>query len=210
MTKTIIVTGTDTGIGKTIFSAALTNALGATYFKPIQAGLEEETDTQIVTRLSGQPALNELYRLKMPASPHLAAEAEGINIEISKVRLPNDIAGHLVVEGAGGLMVPINRQYTFLDVFASWQHPIILCARTQLGTINHTLLSLKALRDNQCQVVGVAFIGSAEPEVEQTICDFGEVKRLGRLTFLPQLTPEALHAAFAENFDLQTIKEALA
>lgn len=209
MTKAIVVTGTDTGIGKTIFSAGLTKALNATYFKPVQAGLEEETDTEIVTRLSGQPALEELYRLKMPASPHLAAEAEDRLIETETLRLPNDIGGVLVVEGAGGLMVPVNRQHTYLDVFAKWQRPVILCARTQLGTINHTLLSLKALRDAGCAVVGVAFIGDAEPEVEQTICDFGRVKRLGRLPFIADLTADALHKAFADQIDIQTIKMAL-
>lgn len=202
----IIVTGTDTGIGKTIFSAGLTAALGATYWKPVQSGLEEETDTEIVTRLSGQPALPEAYRLDMPASPHLSAEAESVEID-TDLEIP-EVEGPLVVEGAGGLMVPLNRQVTYLDVFARWQKPVILCARTQLGTINHTLLSLRALRAEGCLVVGVVFIGEPEPEVEETICQMGLVASLGRLEMMAEVTTTALLQAF-EAIDLDRIKDHL-
>ncbi|KPU84910.1 dethiobiotin synthetase [Marinosulfonomonas sp. PRT-SC04] len=201
MTRTFIVTGTDTDIGKTIFAAGLTHALGATYWKPIQAGLDSETDRQIVARLSGQPTIPETYRLKMPASPHLAAEAEGQTIDPASLQVPN-ITGPLVIEGAGGLLVPLNRHTVFLDIFAIWNARVILCARTGLGTINHTLLSLRALQTAGCAVLGVAFIGDAEPEVEQTICDFGHVRRLGRLPILPQLTPKALQSEFNAAFDI--------
>ncbi len=197
----IIVTGTDTGIGKTIFAAGLTQALGATYWKPIQAGLSDETDSEVVARLSGQPTLHETYRLNLPASPHLSAEAEGMIIDPSHLKIPN-ISGPLVIEGAGGLMVPINRKALFLDVFADWQAPVILCARTQLGTINHTLLSLRALQHAGCPTIGVAFIGDAEPEVEQTICNFGKTRHLGRLPMMEHLTPETLRTSFAKEFDL--------
>lgn len=202
----IIVTGTDTGIGKTIFSAGLTAALGATYWKPVQSGLEEETDTEIVTRLSGRPALPEAYRLDMPASPHLSAEAESVEID-TDLEIP-EVEGPLVVEGAGGLMVPLNRQVTYLDVFARWQKPVILCARTQLGTINHTLLSLRALRAEGCLVVGVAFIGEPEPEVEETICQMGLVASLGRLDVMPEVTTAALAKAF-EGIEMDRIKDHL-
>ncbi|MBI1494991.1 dethiobiotin synthase [Halocynthiibacter styelae] len=196
---TFIVTGTDTGIGKTVFSAGLTQALQATYWKPVQAGLEEETDSEFVGRLSGQTVLPEAHRLGMPASPHLSAEAEGAIIDPNALTLP-DVTGPLVVEGAGGLMVPVNRQTLYIDIFARWQKPVILCARTQLGTINHTLLSLQALRTAGCDVHGVAFIGDPEPEVEQTIVDFGQTRRLGRLPMLPELNPDTLQAAFARAF----------
>lgn len=196
---TFIVTGTDTGIGKTVFSAGLTQALRATYWKPVQAGLEEETDSEFVARISGQTVLPEAHRLNMPASPHLSAEAEGATIDTDALTLP-DVTGPLVVEGAGGLMVPVNRQTLYIDVFARWQKPVILCARTQLGTINHTLLSLQALRAAGCDVYGVAFIGDPEPEVEQTIVDFGQTRRLGRLPMLPELTSAALQTAFARAF----------
>ena len=102
----VIVTGTDTGVGKTVFSAGLTAALGARYWKPVQSGLEEETDSQIVARLSGQPVLPEAYLLDLPASPHLSAEAEGVEIDLDRLSLPQT-DGPLVVEGAGGVMVPL-------------------------------------------------------------------------------------------------------
>ncbi|MBL4874369.1 MAG: ATP-dependent dethiobiotin synthetase BioD [Rhodobacteraceae bacterium] len=202
MSNAIIVTGTDTGIGKTVFAAGLTQALGATYWKPIQTGLSEETDSEVVSRLSGCPVLSETYRLNMPASPHLSAEAEGIIIDPDSLKIPN-VSGPLVIEGAGGLMVPLNRKTLFLDVFADWQAPVILCARTQLGTINHTLLSLRALQDKGCAVIGIAFIGDAEPEVEQTICDFGKSRHLGRLPMINHLTPETLKMAFSKAFDIK-------
>lgn len=199
----IIVTGTDTGIGKTIFAAGLTQALGATYWKPIQAGLSDETDSEVVAHLSGQPTLHEVYRLNLPASPHLSAEAEDITIDPNHLKIP-DVSGPLVIEGAGGLMVPINRKVLFLDVFAAWQVPVVLCARTQLGTINHTLLSLHALQQAGSPVIGVAFIGDAEPEVEQTICDFGKTRHLGRLPMMEHLTPETLRTRFSKEFDLES------
>lgn len=200
MSNRLVVTGTDTGIGKTIFSAALARALRASYWKPVQAGLEGETDSQTVARLSGQPVLPEAYRLTLPASPHLAAKAEGRRIEPARLALPA-VSGPLVVEGAGGVMVPLNRELLFLDVFVRWDAPVILCARTVLGTINHSLLSLAALRDRGCTVLGIVFLGDANPEVEATISDFGQCHNLGRLPFLPALNATTLARAFAEGFD---------
>ncbi|ATG34990.1 dethiobiotin synthetase BioD [Phaeobacter piscinae] len=205
----LIVTGTDTGIGKTIFSAGLVQALAATYWKPVQSGLEEETDSQIVARLSGRPVLPEGYLLQLPASPHLSAESEGVEIDPDTLDLP-DVDGVLVAEGAGGLMVPLNRKALYLDLFARWGAPVILCARTQLGTINHTLLSLKALRGAGCPVVGVVFIGDPEPAVEETICQFGKAAHLGRLPVLGELTSDALAVAFQASIQVDLIKAALA
>jgi dethiobiotin synthetase len=208
MTNPVIITGTDTGIGKTIFAAGLTAALKARYWKPVQSGLEEETDSRIVARLTGRPTLPEAYRLRLPASPHLSAEAEGTSIDPARLTLPAG-DGPLVIEGAGGLMVPLNRQMLFLDLFALWQAPILLCARTALGTINHSLLSLAALRQSGCPILGITFIGTPNPAVEQTICDFGQVAHLGTIPILPDLTPAALAAAFAQNIDLATIRKGL-
>lgn len=204
----VVVTGTDTGIGKTVFSAALVQALQASYWKPVQSGQEEETDSQIVARLSGCSPLPEGYLLQLPASPHLSAEAEGVEIDSARLPLPQ-VAGPLVVEGAGGLMVPLNRETLYLDLFAEWGAPVILCARTQLGTINHTLLSLKALRDAGCSVIGIAFIGAPEPEVEDTIVQFGQVAHLGRLPMIDALDRAALADAFGQNIKLDLIREAL-
>ncbi|WP_170367360.1 dethiobiotin synthase [Ruegeria arenilitoris] len=204
---TVIVTGTDTGVGKTVFSAGLTAALGAQYWKPVQSGLEDETDSQIVARLSGQPVLPEAYLLNLPASPHLSAEAEGVEIDLDRLTLPQT-DGPLVVEGAGGVMVPLTRQAYYLDLFARWQAPVILVARTALGTINHTTLSLMALRGAGCPVVGVAFIGDPEPAVEQTIIQMSQVPHLGRLGRIETLTPDTLLHAF-EAIDMDTIRGAL-
>ncbi|MCP1166979.1 dethiobiotin synthase [Limimaricola litoreus] len=202
--KPIIVTGTDTGIGKTIVSAGLAQALGATYWKPVQSGLEEETDSEIVARLSGRPVLAEAVRLKLPASPHISAEAEGARIDHASLRLPK-AEGALVVEGAGGLMVPLDDETTFLDLFARWGAPVVLVARTALGTINHSLLSLSALRARGVPVAGVIFSGAAAPRVEQTIVDMGRVAHLGRLGHLDPLTPETLRTGF-EDIDMAAIR----
>ncbi len=133
-----VVTGTDTGVGKTVFSAALAAALGASYWKPVQSGLEAETDSETVRRLSGlsqDRILPEAYRLKLPASPHIAAAREGIGIEASRLAIPAR-PGPLVIEGAGGLLVPLAPDLLQIDLFASWGLPVILCALTSLGTIN--------------------------------------------------------------------------
>ncbi|WP_322515631.1 dethiobiotin synthase [Rhodopseudomonas palustris] len=202
MTNAIIVTGTDTGIGKTVFAAALAGALDASYWKPVQAGIEDETDRQAVLRLSGLSEahlLPEAYRLNTPASPHLAAEIDGVTIDAEALVLP-EIDGPLVVEGAGGLLVPLTRSLTYIDVFARWHAPVVLCARTTLGTINHTLLSIEALRARAIPLLGVAFIGDENAESERVIAEIGRARRLGRLPHLAQLTPESLRAAFAQNF----------
>ncbi|WP_170439573.1 dethiobiotin synthase [Ruegeria arenilitoris] len=203
----VIVTGTDTGVGKTVFSAGLTAALGAQYWKPVQSGLEEETDSQIVARLSGQSVLPEAYLLNLPASPHLSAEAERVEIDLDRLTLPQTDRP-LVVEGAGGVMVPLTRQAYYLDLFARWQAPVILVARTALGTINHTTLSLMALRGAGCPVVGVAFIGDAESDVEQTIIQMSDVPHLGRLGRIEDLNRDTLRHAFKE-IDMDTIRGAL-
>jgi len=202
MTKRIIVTGTDTGIGKTVFSAALAGALDGYYWKPVQSGLEEETDSEIVQRLSALPPdriLAEAYRLRTPASPHLAAELDGITIAPQALSLP-DTDRPLVVEGAGGLLVPLTREVTYLDVIARWRTPVVLCARTALGTINHSLLSLEALRARDVAILGIAFIGDENEESERIIAEMGRVRRLGRLPCVASLTPATLRAAFAGHF----------
>ncbi|MEJ2409300.1 MAG: dethiobiotin synthase [Novosphingobium sp.] len=203
---TIIVTGTDTGIGKTVFAAALASALNACYWKPIQAGIEEDgTDAQRIARLGGLPCeqvLPETYCLATPCSPHLAAEIDGVAIDPARLALPQ-VDGALVVEGAGGVLVPISRSETYADQFARWDKPVVLAARTQLGTINHTLLSIEALRSRGVPLLGVAFIGDPVEDSEATICAMAHVRRLGRLPWLDPLTSGALRDAFAANFDLE-------
>jgi dethiobiotin synthetase len=199
-----VVTGTDTGVGKTVFCAALAGAFGASYWKPVQAGLEGGTDSETVARLSGlsqDRILPEAYRLKLPASPHIAAAREGIRIEASRLAIPRR-PGPLVIEGAGGLMVPLAPDLLQIDVFASWGLPAILCATTSLGTINHTLLSLEAMAHRSIEVHGVVFTGEPSEEVESTIVALGKTRRLGRLPPFDPLNAGTLGQAFRANFRL--------
>ncbi len=204
MTQAIIITGTDTDCGKTVFSAALTAALDGCYWKPIQCGLDDETDSQTVQRLGGlgpERILPEAYALTTPASPHFAAERDGIEIDMARLAVPR-VSRPLVIEGAGGLAVPVRRDLLQIDLIARWKLPVILCASTRLGTINHSLLSIEALKRRAIPILGVAFMGDANPDSETTICAIGGVKRLGRLPRLDPLTSESLRAAFVANFEL--------
>jgi dethiobiotin synthetase len=199
----LIVTGTDTGIGKTVVSAMLTLALNGHYWKPIQSGTKDGTDRQSVAALTGlapSRLLKEAYVLKEPLSPHLAAELDGIAIDADALQLPA-VSGPLIVEGAGGVLVPITRKLLQIELFARLDLPVVLVARTSLGTINHTLLSLEALERRNIQVLGVIFVGDAMEDSEKTIIQFGKTKRLGRLPYLPTLDADSLKAAFAAHFD---------
>lgn len=196
-----VVTGTDTGIGKTVFSAALAGALGAHYWKPVQSGLADGADKDSVAMLAGLSAeriLPEAYRLTEPLSPHRAAELDRVAIDPDMLVLPE--ARPLVVEGAGGALVPLTREVTYADVFAEWGLLTIIVARTALGTINHSLLTIEALRARRVPIHGVAFVGEANEDNEATICEMGQVRRLGRLAQLPALTPQTLSEAFARGF----------
>jgi dethiobiotin synthetase len=194
----IVVTGTDTGVGKTVASAALALRLGASYWKPVQAGLDEETDSEIVARLAGVEVLPEIYRLNTPCSPHRAAEIDGVTIDIDRLVPP---PGRVVIEGAGGALVPLTRELVYADLFARWGLPVVVVARTTLGTINHSLLTIEALRARSIWVGGVLFSGNSMPDSEATICAMGKVRSLGRIPALDPLTPERLRAA-AKTLDL--------
>ncbi|GAA2865621.1 dethiobiotin synthetase [Aminobacter niigataensis] len=210
MSQAIVVTGTDTGIGKTVFAAGLTDLLDGTYWKPVQSGIEKETDSQVVARLaqlSPDRVLPEAWRLKEPLSPHRAAELDGVEIDADALILPTTNRP-LVVEGAGGLMVPVNRRTFYIDVFARWRAPVVLCARTGLGTINHTLLSIEALRSHAIPLLGIAFIGDEMADTQRTIAEMGKVRVLGRLPRLDQLTPETLAEAMRANFKTADFLEA--
>ena len=200
----IVVTATGTDIGKTVFAAALTAALDGCYWKPVQAGLDDGSDLERVGRLSGLPddrLLPETYRLTTPCSPHRAAEIDGVTIDMERLD-PPACDRSLVIEGAGGVLVPFTRHITFADVMARWKLPAVLVAATSLGTISHSLSAIEALRARGVEIRGVAFIGDAAEDSEATIAEMGGVKRLGRLPMLDPLEPAALAAAFAANFDL--------
>lgn len=194
-----VVTGTDTDVGKTVFAAALAGHLGGWYWKPVQAGLDTGTDAELVAALSGLPrerVLPEAYRLATPCSPHRAAEIDGVAIDPVRLALPGQRP--LVVEGAGGALVPLGGDLLYADMFARWGLPVIVVARTSLGTINHSLLTIEALRARGIAVHGVAFIGDPVEDSEATICRIGGVRRLGRLPWLDPLDAGSLREAFAE------------
>lgn len=199
MTRTIVVTGTDTEIGKTVFAAGLAAALGATYWKPVQAGLDEGGDGDTVRRLGVAKVLPEAYRLTTPCSPHRAAAIDGVTIDPARLALPA-VDGPLVVEGAGGVLVPLADDLLYADMFARWGAPVVLVARTALGTINHSLLSIEALRRRGVPILGVAFVGEPVEDSEATIARIGGVRRLGRLARVAPLDAGTLARAFAAGF----------
>jgi dethiobiotin synthetase len=137
-----------------------------------------------------------------PASPHLAAEIDGVAIDHAALE-PPVVDGPLVIEGAGGLLVPLDRRTLTIDLFARWGLPVVLCARTALGTINHTLLSVEALKARGMPILGIAFIGEEKADSQRTIADFSGAKVLGRLPPLDPLTPESLAAAFSAGFSIR-------
>jgi dethiobiotin synthetase len=209
MSQRIVVTGTDTGIGKTVFAAGLAGFLGAKYWKPIQAGLDGETDSRHVARLgrlSSDRIVPERYSLKTPASPHRAAEIDGVSIDTTSLHVPDTGKFPLVIEGAGGLMVPLSRSQLYVDIFARWQLPVVLCARTALGTINHSLLSIEALRNRGIDILGIAFVGDENVDTENSICRIGQIRRLGRLPWLSPLSADTLQTAFEASFSRDDFK----
>ena len=210
--KPLIVTGSDTGIGKTVVCAMLTFALDGLYWKPIQSGTDGGTDTQRVQAMTNLPPshfLPERYVLRAPLSPHRAAELDGVAIQPETLDLPQ-IPGNrwLIIEGAGGVLVPIDRQTLQIALFSRWRAPVIVVARTALGTINHTLLTLEALQRRAIRVIGVIFVGDAMPDTERTIAEFSGVKSLGRLPILPALDAGTLREAFDAHFDRHDFESA--
>lgn len=156
----IFVTGTGTGIGKTVVAAILTEALKADYWKPIQAGDQEGTDTEWIRSVisNEQSRIHpEKYRLKMPASPHIAARNEGINININTIVSSLPVVDNLIIEGAGGLMVPLNENEFVIDLIKALEARVVLVSRNELGSINHSLLTAMACKQHKLRVLGWIF-----------------------------------------------------
>ena len=199
-----VISGTGTDIGKTVFAAGLTGLIGADYWKPIQTGVslgdpDAPRDAGFVARMTGARIHPEAVILPEPLSPHRAAELAGVTIDPASIDPPD--ADPLVIEGAGGVLVPVTRDLLSADLFVRWGIPVILCATTGLGTISHTLSAIESLRARGCPLHGVAFIGDDNPDNIATIGQIGGVRVLGRLPRLPDLTPEALARAMRDNFD---------
>ncbi len=198
----IVVTGTDTGVGKSVLSALLLLALDGGYWKPIQAGTEEETDSEAIVRMTGLPIeriIPEAYRLAAPASPDQAAEREGVTIDLDTLNLP---AGDrpLVVEGAGGVLVPVADGLTFADLFARWALPVVIAARSGLGTLNHTLLTLEALERRGVRAAGVVLIGDEHQANERSLGRYTDVPIVGRVRRLERLDREELLKEYRDRF----------
>lgn len=207
MTSAIVVCGTDTGIGKTVVAAALCTLLDADYWKPVQAGLDGETDRDTVMRLAKLNALHahpEAYRLRTPASPHRAAELDGIIIDTQNLAPPRT-SNPLLIELAGGLLVPLTREELQIDVVKRWAMPVVLVTSTRLGTINHTLLSVSELRSRNIVIAGLVFTGDENKDTERTIADFTQLPVLGRLPILDTLNAESLQNAARNCLDIAPI-----
>jgi dethiobiotin synthetase len=200
-----VVCGTDTDVGKTLVSAWLVQGLQARYWKPVQSGLEGGGDSgrvQALLQLPAERLLPEAYRLQQPVSPHWAAEQEGLRIEPERLQLP---AGEdaLVVETAGGLLVPLRRDWLQIEQLQCWGLPVLLVARSGLGTLNHTLLSLEALQRRQIPVLGLVLNGPLHPDNPRTLEQLGGVPVLAQLPWLEASDAGALAALLAEQWQQQ-------
>jgi dethiobiotin synthase len=205
MNQRYFVASTDIEVGKTVLSALLCAALEALYWKPIQTGTLDGTDRQTVMRLTGvgeDRILREVYSFVPPVSPHLAARWAGVQINFDQVRIPPGVENEsLIVEGPGGVLEPLNDQQFVLDLIAKLKLPAILAARSSLGTINHTLLSLAALRSADVPVQGVVLIGDSNKDYRETIERYGRVQVIGEIPRLPVLNRAVLIQVFESHFD---------
>ncbi len=187
-----IVTGIGTDVGKTVVSAILTEKLQADYWKPIQAGLPKDADTVQSLISNNRSVIHpEKFVLQTPASPHDAARQDGVTITLPDLSLP-ETRNHLIIEGAGGIMVPLNEKITFLDVFKQWQLPVILVSRHYLGSINHTLMSIQVLQSENIPLKGIVFVGDENPATENVILEMTQVKYLGRIDYFESLNKEEI------------------
>ncbi|MBB1491550.1 dethiobiotin synthase [Paracoccus sp. MC1854] len=202
-----VITGTGTDIGKTVFAAGLTGLIGADYWKPVQTGVTghgpapKGSDAAFVHGMTGARIHGSLAILPVPLSPHRAAELAGVTLEPDTWTLPD--ADPLVIEGAGGVLVPITRQLLSADLFARWGIPVVLVATTGLGTISHSVTAVESLCARGVPLHGIAFVGDDNPDNIATIADLTGARVLGRLPRLDPLTPDALRAAMQAAFDPQ-------
>ena len=182
MSTTVAVTGIGTGVGKTVVSAIIAESLKANYWKPIQAGDLDSSDSIVVNELTTSVnVLPEGYKLKTPMSPHEAAKIDGVDISMDSLEVPS-VDGNLVIEGAGGLMVPFNYEgATYLDLFKKWKIPVVVVSRHYLGSINHTLLTIELLQKEGVEIKGIVFNGDEHPSTEKIILSTTGVTCLGRI-----------------------------
>ncbi len=197
MMKGVFVTATDTDAGKTVASAIIATALQAAYWKPIQSGdLDHSDSMKIEAMTSGIDILPERHRLTVPASPHYSAEVDGVELSLSDFELPKHDRP-ILVEGAGGLLVPFNEHELMIDLIDQLSLPTILVSRHKLGSINHTLLSLDALHLRGIHLAGIVFVGAETPSTETIIAAHGHTPIIGRIPWADDLNSNFIQAEAA-------------
>ena len=204
MRQSLFVTGTDTNVGKTLLSALLVAALDAIYWKPIQTGARDGADRHTVMKLAQileAQTVPETYCFDPPVSPHLAAEASGVRIDLARIRPPANVAKPIIAEGAGGILVPINESELMLDLARHIGFPVLVAARAALGTINHTLLTVRALACAKIHIQGLVMIGHRNKDNERSIEHFGAVPVIGTIPWLDTIDREALLTVYRSSFD---------
>ena len=194
--KTYFITGIGTEVGKTIASAIVTQALKADYWKPIQAGELNHSDRMKVEALIDNDQTkfhSEAYKLNQPISPHAAAKRDGEDIDISSFEIPHT-NNHLVIEGSGGLLVPLNDKDTILDLIESLNCEVILVSRHYLGSINHTLMSIEALQQRNITIKGILFNGKENKDTESIITNMSGLDIIGRINELDDLNKSVINS----------------
>lgn len=192
--RPIFVTGIGTGVGKTIVSAILVEKLKADYWKPVQSGDLENTDTETVKSLVSNSVSKfhpEAYRLTRPFSPHKSADLDGIRIDMDKIVLPKT-DNQLIIEGAGGLMVPLNERGLMIDLIQKFDAEAVLVVRHYLGSINHTLLSIEALQSRNIPVQSIIFNGHGDKYTEQIIKNYKSVPFFNSITEIETLNKQTI------------------
>lgn len=195
--KAIFVTGIGTGIGKTVVSAILVEHLKADYWKPVQAGDLDQSDTIKVRELVSNTSTvfhPEAYRLTQPFSPHKAAALDGVTISLDQIKIP-ETTNQLVIEGAGGLMVPLNSRELMIDLIAYLDVEVVLVSRNYLGSINHTLLSVSVLQQRGIIIKGIIFNGPRDAASEDLILNYTKVPLLGVIPEFAHLDPASVASA---------------
>jgi len=197
MSTTYFITGIGTGIGKTIVSAVVTEKLQADYWKPIQSGdLDNSDSLKIESLISNAKTIihSEGFKLTQPLSPHLSAKIDNIDLQINYLQTPQT-NNHLIIEGAGGLMVPLNDQELMIDYIQSLGVKVILVSQNYLGSINHTLLSIEALKFRGIEIAGIIFNGISNTETERYITEYSKIPVLGKIPELDKLDKESIKEA---------------
>jgi len=192
--KTLFITGIGTGIGKTIVSAVLTEKLKSDYWKPIQSGDLDDSDTLKVKGLISNPTSvfhTEAYRLTQPYSPHKSAAIDGITIDLNKIIAP-ETNNTLLIEGAGGLMVPLNDEYLMIDLIKQLDVEVVIVSQNYLGSINHTLLSVAMLKQYDIKIAGIIFNGKTDENSESYILNYTGLKLLGHLPEFEMVDKDAI------------------